>query len=44
MLLSRRYTAVSNSKRQMEVRCSSNFYQTELASVGSTKPVTLITK
>ena len=44
ILVSRRYSAASNSKRQVEVRCNSIFFQTEPGSVGSTKPVTLITK
>ena len=44
MLVSRRYFAESNSKRQVEVRCHSNFSQTEPRSVGSTKRDTLITK
>ena len=40
ILVSRRYSAAINSQRQVEL----NFSQTEPASVGSTKPVTLITK
>ena len=44
ILDSRRYSAASNSKRQVEVRCNSNFSETEPALIGSTKPVTLITK
>ena len=39
-----RYSAASNSKRQVEVKCNYNFSQNEPGSVGSTKPVTLITK
>ena len=39
-----RYFAASNSKRQVEVKSKSNSSQTETGSVGSTKPVTLITK
>ena len=42
LLVSRRYSSASNSKGQVEERCNSNFSQTELTSVGSTKPVTLI--
>ena len=34
ILVSRRYSAASNSKRQEEVRCNSNFSQTEPGSVG----------
>ena len=44
ILVSRRYSAASNSKRQVEVRCNTNISQAELGSVGSTRPVTLITK
>ena len=44
ILVSQRYSAASNCKRQVEVRCNWNFFQTEPGSVGSTKPVRLITK
>ena len=44
ILVSRRYSAASSSKRQVEVRCKQNVSQTEPGSVGSTKPVMLITK
>ena len=44
ILVSQRDSAASNSKRQVEVRCNLDFSQTEPGSVGSTKPVTLITK
>ena len=40
ILVTRKYSAASNSKRQMEV--GKNFSQIEPGSVGSTKPVTLI--
>ena len=43
ILVSRRYSAASNSKRQ-DVRCNKNFSQTEPGSVGSAKPVILIAK
>ena len=42
ILISRRYSAASNSKRQVEARQNENFSQTEAVSVDSTKPVTLI--
>ena len=42
ILVTRKYSAASNSKRQMEVGKTLNFSQIEPGSVGSTKPVTLI--
>ena len=42
MLVSPRYSAASNSKRQMEVRCNEDFSQTEPGSLSSMKPATLI--
>ena len=44
ILVSRRYSAASNSKRQVEVRFNLKFSQSEPGSAGSTMPVTLITK
>ena len=44
ILVLQRYSAPSNSTRHMEVRCNSNFSQTQPGAVGSPMPVTLITK
>ena len=44
MLVSRRYHAAINFKKQVEVRCNQISSQTEPGPVGSTKPVTSITK
>ena len=44
ILVSWRYSAAGNSERQVEERCNSKFFETRAGSIGSTKPVTLITK
>ena len=44
ILISQRYSAASNSKRQVEVRYNKNFSQIEPGSVGSTKLLILIAK